>query len=159
MYTTFNILWGWGVAQWVGSLDLTTHTSLSPIRRGFAPGFVNSKKKVHSTRSRKWYSLSVAFPWSVVLSGYSGFLHHYNWSPRYSWTIVESGAKTPTINKKSTCYVVISCRPWTELPKQPCVTKYVVNLIYNGYIEHTSYYALGYWQIHWANELHDCILS
>ena len=32
------------VAQWVRSLDLTTHTSLSPIRRGFAPGFVNNKK-------------------------------------------------------------------------------------------------------------------
>ena len=32
------------VAQWVRSLDLTTHTSLSPIRRGFAPGFVNYKK-------------------------------------------------------------------------------------------------------------------
>jgi hypothetical protein len=25
-------------------LDLTTHTSLSPIRRGFKPGFVNYKK-------------------------------------------------------------------------------------------------------------------
>jgi hypothetical protein len=32
---------------------LTTHTSLSPIRRGFTPGFVNDKKLVHSTRSRK----------------------------------------------------------------------------------------------------------
>jgi len=32
------------VAQWVMSLDLTTHTSLSSIRRGFAPGFVNYKK-------------------------------------------------------------------------------------------------------------------
>jgi hypothetical protein len=32
------------VAQWVRSLDLTTHTSLSPIRHGFAPGFVNYKK-------------------------------------------------------------------------------------------------------------------
>ena len=32
------------VAQWVMSLHLTTHTSLSPIRRGFAPGFVNYKK-------------------------------------------------------------------------------------------------------------------
>jgi hypothetical protein len=29
------------VAQWVRSLDLTTHSSLSPIRRGFAPGFVS----------------------------------------------------------------------------------------------------------------------
>ena len=44
---------GWGnsktvqggrVAQWVRSLDLTAHTSLSPIRRRFAPGFVNYKK-------------------------------------------------------------------------------------------------------------------
>jgi hypothetical protein len=32
------------VAQWVRSLDLTAHTSLSPIRHGFVPGFVNYKK-------------------------------------------------------------------------------------------------------------------
>ena len=32
------------MAQSVRSLDLTTHTSLSPIRHGFAPGFVNYKK-------------------------------------------------------------------------------------------------------------------
>jgi hypothetical protein len=32
------------VAQWVRSLDLTAHTSLSPIRRGFVPSFVNYKK-------------------------------------------------------------------------------------------------------------------
>jgi len=32
------------VAQWVRSLDLTIHTSLSPIRRGFASVFVNYKK-------------------------------------------------------------------------------------------------------------------
>jgi len=32
------------VAQWVRSSDLTTHTSLSPIRRGFTPSFVNYKK-------------------------------------------------------------------------------------------------------------------
>ena len=32
------------VAQWVRSLDLTTHTSLSPIRHGFALNFVNYKK-------------------------------------------------------------------------------------------------------------------
>ena len=31
---------------------LTTHTSVSPIRRGFTPGFVNYK--VHSTRCRKF---------------------------------------------------------------------------------------------------------
>ena len=36
---------GGRVAQWVRSLDLTTHTSLSPIRRVFKPGFVNYKKR------------------------------------------------------------------------------------------------------------------
>jgi hypothetical protein len=30
--------------QWVRSLDLTAHTNLSPIRRGFVPSFVNYKK-------------------------------------------------------------------------------------------------------------------
>ena len=29
------------VVQRVRSVDLTAHTSLSPIQRGFAPGFVN----------------------------------------------------------------------------------------------------------------------
>ena len=40
----FSIRWGAWVALWVRSLDLTAHTSLSPIRRGFAPSFVNYKK-------------------------------------------------------------------------------------------------------------------
>jgi hypothetical protein len=35
-----QVIVGTRVAQWVRSLDLTPHTSLSPIRRGFAPGFV-----------------------------------------------------------------------------------------------------------------------
>jgi len=43
-YTTLKQISGDQVAQWVKSLDLTTHTSLSQIRRGFAPGFVNYKK-------------------------------------------------------------------------------------------------------------------
>jgi len=38
------LLLGARVAQWVRSLELATHTSLSPIRRGFKPGFVNYKK-------------------------------------------------------------------------------------------------------------------
>ena len=36
--------WRARAAQWVRSLALATHTSLSPIRRGFAPVFVNYKK-------------------------------------------------------------------------------------------------------------------
>ena len=37
----FSFLGGAWVAQWVRSLDLTTHTSLSPIQCGFKTGFVN----------------------------------------------------------------------------------------------------------------------
>jgi arginine deiminase len=35
------------------------------------------QKSVHSTRSRKWSSLPVAWPWSVVLSGYSNIIYIY----------------------------------------------------------------------------------
>ena len=38
-----------------GSMGLIAHTSLSPIRRGFAPGFATASDKV-----------SVACPWLVV---------------------------------------------------------------------------------------------
>jgi hypothetical protein len=48
---------------------------------------------LHSTRS-----LPVAFPRSVVLFGYSGFFHHWNWLPSYSWNIAESGAKQQKLN-------------------------------------------------------------
>jgi len=41
--------------------------------------------------------LSVTWGRSVILSGYFGFLHEYNWPP---WNIVESGADTgKTLNK------------------------------------------------------------
>ena len=43
----------------------TTHTSLSPIRRGFAPGFVNYKKGYtrHSAASDKVYQLLAHGRW------------------------------------------------------------------------------------------------
>jgi len=65
------------VAQWVRQLDyLTTHTSISPIRRGFSPGFANYKKGALDSQPQVIKFIPVACPWSVVLSGYSGFLHH-----------------------------------------------------------------------------------
>ena len=53
------------VAQWVRSLDLTTHTSLSPIRHGFAPGFVNYKKGCTrlAAASDKFYQLLAHGRW------------------------------------------------------------------------------------------------
>ena len=54
------------VAQWLRQLDyLATHTSLSPILRGFAPGFVNCKKRCtrHAAASDKAYQLIAHGRW------------------------------------------------------------------------------------------------
>ena len=53
------------VAQWVRSLDLITHTSLSPIRREFAPGFVKYQKGCTrlATASDKVYQLLAHGRW------------------------------------------------------------------------------------------------
>jgi hypothetical protein len=61
----WHIYWGARVAQWVRSLDLTTHTSLSPIRSGFAPGFINYKKGCTrlSTAGDKVYQLLAHGRW------------------------------------------------------------------------------------------------
>jgi hypothetical protein len=40
-----------------------------------------------------WLSLSVTCDRSVVFSSYSSFLHQWNWPPRYSCNIIESGIK------------------------------------------------------------------
>jgi hypothetical protein len=62
----------WGLGGWVRSLDLTAHTSLSPIRRGFAPSFVNYKKEC------------------TQLTAGSDKVYQ---SPWYSWNIDESSVK------------------------------------------------------------------
>ena len=38
-------------------------------------------------------NVSVTWGRSVVFYVYSGFPHQYNWPPRYSWNIIESGVK------------------------------------------------------------------
>ena len=43
-FIVFHFILGARVAQRVRSLDLTAHTSLSPIWYGFVPSFVNYKK-------------------------------------------------------------------------------------------------------------------
>ena len=59
IYTKYSTrsMKGARVAQWVRSLHLTTHTRLSPIRHGFAPGFVNYKKGCTRLASDKVYQL------------------------------------------------------------------------------------------------------
>ena len=59
---------GAGVAQWVRYLDyLTTHTSLSPIPRGFAPGFVNGCTRL-TAASDKVYQLLAHGRWFSTVS-------------------------------------------------------------------------------------------
>ena len=79
---------------------LATDTSLSPIRRGFAPSFVNDKTGALDSQPQvmKFTSCLSMIGGSL---GYSGFFHHWNWSPWYSWNIAECGVKTPTIKIKS----------------------------------------------------------
>jgi hypothetical protein len=43
--------------------------------------------------------LSVTCDRSVVFSRYSGFLHQWNWPPRYNWNIVESSIKHHKTNQ------------------------------------------------------------
>ena len=56
------------------------------------PGFVNYKKGALDSQPQviKFASCMPMIGGPVVLSGYSGFFHHYNWSPWYSWNIVGS---------------------------------------------------------------------
>jgi len=74
----FIILRGARVAQWVRSLVLTTHTRLSPIRRGFAPSFVIYKKG--STRlaaaSDKAYQLLAQGRWFSLASSIAKIGRH-----------------------------------------------------------------------------------
>ena len=82
------------VAQWVRSLDLTAHTSLSPIRCGLASSFVNYKKGCTRlvVASDKVYQLLAQGRWFSAASSTTK-----NWSPWYSWNTAESGVKTPKI--------------------------------------------------------------
>ena len=59
----------------VGQTSKTTHTSLLPIRCEFAPDFVNYKKGALDSQLQV-ISLPVACPWSMLLSGYSGFFYN-----------------------------------------------------------------------------------
>ena len=75
-YLSFKF--GARVAQWVRSLDLTTHTSLSPIRRGFAPSFVNYKKGCTrlTATSDKVYQLLAHGRWCTPASSTTKPGHH-----------------------------------------------------------------------------------
>ena len=77
------------VVVWL--LDLQLHAQTVPI----ATKVVSSNPIHGKMYSIKHYviNLSVTCGRSVVFSGYSGIFHQWIRLPRYSWNIVESGAK------------------------------------------------------------------
>ena len=100
------------VAQWVRSLDLTTHTRLSPIRRWFAPGFVNYKKGciLLAAASDKVYQLLAHSRWFSPGTPASSTTKTGRHDRQCSWNIVESGVKTPKI--KSYQIKSLECPVW-----------------------------------------------
>ena len=69
------------------------------------------QNRVHSTCSRKLASLPVTYPWSVVLSWYSGFVFHWNWSPWYSWNIAESDVEHQKSINQCFCFIETNIAP------------------------------------------------
>ena len=65
LFLCFNLFHILRVAQRVRSLDLTTHTSLSPMRRGFAHSFVKDNKECTrlTATSDKAYQLLAQGRW------------------------------------------------------------------------------------------------
>jgi hypothetical protein len=49
---------------------------------------------------------------SMVFSGSSGFLHQYNWLPRYNWNIVESGVNHHQTNKNKQIFIFKYVLDW-----------------------------------------------
>ena len=84
------------VAQWVRSMGLTAHTSLSPIRRGFVASFVNYKKGAFDSQLRviKFTSCLSRVGGSLTVLRLSPPLKLVAW---YRWNIAKSGVKTPKI--------------------------------------------------------------
>jgi hypothetical protein len=54
--------------------------------------------------------LSVTCDRPVVFSGFSGFLHQYNWPPRFNWNIVESGVKHHKPTKPTNQIIICTVR-------------------------------------------------
>ena len=101
------------VAQCIRSLDLTAHTSLSPIRRGFAPSFVNYKKGCtrFAVASDKVYQGRWFSPGTPASSTTKTALHD----------IAENGDKHQNSNSNSYGKIIVRCERndtvlWVTMP-------------------------------------------
>ena len=95
---TLTMHYLFSMAQWVRSLDLTAHTSLSPIQRGFAPGFVKGALDLQPAASDKVYQLLVHGRWFSLGTVVSST------TKTGRQDITESGIKTPKIKSNKSFF-------------------------------------------------------
>jgi hypothetical protein len=87
---------------------LTTHTSLSPILRGFAPSFVNYKKGALDSQPQV-IKFTSCLPMICGSLRVLRLLPPLNWSPWYSWNIAESGDKYQEIRSNQSTIFQLYC--------------------------------------------------
>jgi hypothetical protein len=111
---------------------LTTHTRLSPIRRGFVPGFVNFKKGALDSPAQ-------VIKFTSCLSMVSGshrvlrLLPPLNCSPRNSWAIAESGIKHNKSNPFSSGIILSVYPRFTTSDYLVDIFKLVLFLTWNSF--------------------------
>ena len=105
------------VIQWVRSLNLTAHTSLSPIRRGFAPSFLNYKNGALDSQPQV-----IKFTSCLLRVGGSLRVLRLALPLWYSWHIADSGVKIPKPQSINIVFIpqirkmlaIICCSIWDE---------------------------------------------
>ena len=128
------------MAQWVRSMDLTARISLSPIRRGFAPSFVNYKKGCNrlAAASDRVYLLLAQGRW--FSPGIPTSSTTKDRSPWYSWNTTESGVKhNKSTNENISILIYVFCSRLLNLvwPFQPWKCRYRLRS-HDAFMERTS---------------------
>ena len=90
--------------------------------------------------------MSVTCDSLVVFSGYSGFLHQLNWSPRYNWNIVESGVNHHQTNKQQqTSINLTSLMPWKLYANKHQVWLWRICFLYCFFLSSNSITYILWW--------------
>jgi hypothetical protein len=138
------------VAQWVRSLDLTTHTSLSPIRHGFAPSFVNYKKGCTrlAAASDKVYQLLAHGQW------FSPGTPASSTTKTGSLDIAEILLKNPKKNKNQSISPVLYFETDIKIHNftfslSPVLHLYIFRQILKYIILHFSLVSFIFWDRYW----------
>ena len=118
LYLNTSPSWSWSYGSWVYSYLCIQ--SLSPltlwVRIPLRWGVLDT-----TLCDESWYS---DLRRSVVFSRYSGFLHQWNWPPRYRWNSVESGVKHHSTNPNP-----VFENSWQKLSRNEYLKFFFVHLL------------------------------